>query len=80
MFGAWLFDYERMAIFRVHAEMIGGGQNAGIAGNTFLVDIKTTGNVLFEFLILVGHGANLEQSGAPVILSFISKDGTAVRL
>ena len=65
-----LFDDEGVAVFLMHFEMVWRRENTGIAGNAFLIDVESTGHVVFKLLRLVSHGLKLVKFLACVILSF----------
>ena len=71
-----LLDHKRMSVFRMHSEMVGSRQDAGVTSNAFPIDEIASGNIFFKFLGLVGHAGNLKQSARAVILSFAPKDAT----
>jgi hypothetical protein len=75
-FRGGLFDHKGVAVFRMHAEMVRGGEHAGVASNAFLVDKKSTRYVFDEFLGFIGHILNLKHSARAVIFSFVGKTAT----
>lgn len=54
-FISWLFDHKRVAIILVHAEMIRGCQNAGVAGDALAIDIEAAWDVLIILVCFISH-------------------------
>jgi hypothetical protein len=77
--GRLLYD-EGMTVLRVHAEMIGRRENAGVTGNALFVDVETPGDVFDEFFGLISHDSQcLNHLARSVILSFPPKNVTPIR-
>lgn len=61
LWGRRLLDHEGMTVFIVHLKVIGRGQYASIAGDAFLIDVKTPGDIVGELFAFIGHTYDIYQ-------------------